>query len=473
MSVALTVMVIYMVFIIGLAVLVTKRQKKKDTKAYLLAGQSLPWYLVAVMVTGIAVGGASTVGVAEQAYTAGLSASWYTIAWSCAALVFGLLISNKIRKYNIITVSGLINQIFGKRDGLIASLMQILLMFGINAAQIVAGGAILSSLMPEIFDMQLGMIVSTLVYIAISFFGGYLGASVTNFVNVIVIYVGLILGVVYSVYHFGGWQVINTTLPAGDHWYNMVSGVGPAVIVGWIVTMILTAPPNQTLFQVSAAAQNEKSASKGFIVAAVLMAFPGVLAALIGIIAASQLQGLESAAMALPTLAMTFPPVVSGIMLSGLWAADVSTAIGLLLGVSTIITRDIVVANSQKTLSDQQQIVISKIILVAIAVLSLLVALGVESIIDFLMQLMTLYTPYALIILAVFYCPKLLRKSTCIATVLAGAVVMVLWAVVPTLAQTISAIYVTLPLCSIVMLLCYLFDKREMDVTKRLEGQTE
>ena len=41
---------------------------------YLLAGRGLPTVVVASMLAGLAVGGASTIGVAERAYSAGLTA---------------------------------------------------------------------------------------------------------------------------------------------------------------------------------------------------------------------------------------------------------------------------------------------------------------------------------------------------------------------------------------------------------------
>ncbi|QCT69906.1 solute:Na+ symporter, SSS family [Eubacterium maltosivorans] len=469
MNIALIVVGAYMALIIGIAVFSNRRMANKDSAGYLLAGQRLPWYLVAVMVTGLAVGGASTVGVAEQAYTAGLSAGWYTLAWSCAAVVFGLLISNKVRRYNMITVSGLIKKVFGKTDGMIAILMQVLLMFGINATQIVAGGAILSALMPEVFNMAGGMVVSTLVYILTSCFGGYLGASITNCINVVVIYAGLITSALFSINHFGGWTAIRLALPSGAHWFDCFSGVGPAVIAGWIITMVMTAPPNQMLFQASAAAKDERQARKGFLAAALLMGPTGVLAALIGVMTASQFPGLENAALALPTLAMAFPPVLGGVILSGLWAADVSTAIGLLLGISTIVTKDVAAAYLVRDMSEKRQVIFSKIILVLTAGLGLLVALKVESILGFLMQLMTLYSPYALLILAILYCPGLIRKSSCSVTVFAGVVLMVAWAVFPKIRVVESVIYLAVPMCLAAMLLCRVFDRRKINIREILQ----
>ena len=79
MEIAIAILVVYMVSIVLISAFAGKLSKKVSNKTlagFLLAGQSMPWWLVAFMVCGIAVGGASTVGVAQNAYTAGMSAGW-------------------------------------------------------------------------------------------------------------------------------------------------------------------------------------------------------------------------------------------------------------------------------------------------------------------------------------------------------------------------------------------------------------
>ena len=60
----------------------TRRLSRGGMIAYLLASRNLPFWVVAPLLAGLAVGGASTVGVAEQAYKSGLSAGWYNAAWA-------------------------------------------------------------------------------------------------------------------------------------------------------------------------------------------------------------------------------------------------------------------------------------------------------------------------------------------------------------------------------------------------------
>ena len=100
-----------------------------------------------------------------------------------------------------------------------------------------------------------------------------MAASLSNVVNIAVIYIGLTVGVIATVFHFGGFETINMALPAGmsgdgSHWYSLVSGMGLAAIVAWFVTMIIDAVPNGGVIQNIIAARSPEDARKGTILPA-------------------------------------------------------------------------------------------------------------------------------------------------------------------------------------------------------------
>ena len=90
-----------------------KYRSSGSVENYVLAGRKLTTPLVMVSVVGLAVGGASTIGVAEQAYTKGLSAGWYTAAWGIGAIVMGLTVAKRYRRINITTVPELLERYYG------------------------------------------------------------------------------------------------------------------------------------------------------------------------------------------------------------------------------------------------------------------------------------------------------------------------------------------------------------------------
>ena len=80
--------------------------------------------------------------------------------------------------------------------------IQVIINTVIIALQIIAGGTILTALMPDVFSLELGIIVSAVMFGLISFVGGLMAASLSNVVNIAVIYIGLTVGVIATVFQF-------------------------------------------------------------------------------------------------------------------------------------------------------------------------------------------------------------------------------------------------------------------------------
>lgn len=467
MNISFAIIIVYMALLIGISLLSGRLSSARGgSSSFLLAGNRLPTLLVAAMVAGTAIGGTGTIGIAESAYTNGLSAVWYNIAWTIGILAFAFLMCKKLRRTGVSTTSQIFIRLFNRFDGIVSSVIQVVVAFGINALQAIAGGAILTALLPQYFNMTNGVIISALVFTAIALFGGYMGATLTNVINVVMIYLGVIAGFIAALNNGGGWEHITLSLPQGSQWFSLFEGVGPVIIVGWVVSMVIQSPPNQGLIQATAAGRSEKAARFRTIIAAVLIVPIGFLCAFIGIMAAATLPELESASLAFPMLMSNLNPWVAGFTLAGLWAADVSTATSCMMGLATVATKDIIVRQIRPDMDDRTQLLMSKAIIVIFGVLGAFAALNIRSILGFMMQLIVVYTPYCFILLSAIYCPRLLRKSTCTATVVVNLLIMVLWLLFPAVHIVPDMIYLCLPATLATMGLCTAFDKRAVDVDK-------
>ena len=67
----------------GISIYVSRKQKK-DKNDFLIYKGKNNTFIVAASISGLAIGGASTIGIAENAFTVGLSAGWYDTAWAIA-----------------------------------------------------------------------------------------------------------------------------------------------------------------------------------------------------------------------------------------------------------------------------------------------------------------------------------------------------------------------------------------------------
>ncbi|MDR3264524.1 MAG: sodium:solute symporter family protein [Synergistaceae bacterium] len=426
---------------------------------YLLAGRKLPTVVVAVMLTGLAVGGASTVGVAEQAYTKGIAAGWYNGAWGTGGIVVGLVLAAKYRRMSQHTVPEMMGSAFGGGARLIGVVAQLLIMMTITSLQYVAGGAILASMLPEIFTFNTGMLASAVVFVGITLAGGYWASGLTNVVNVIFIYVGIFAALFSGFKSLGGVEAVVAALPPGP-WFEPVSGMGVAIVTGWMVVMITMACTTQAVVQISLAAKDEKTARNGFILGGILTLPAGFLCALFGIMAAAKFPGLERPALALPTIAASISPLIGGIFLAGLWAADVSTAVGLLMGCSTLLIQDVWKRMTTRTFSPNTELLISRFAVFMVSACSLALALTAVGILQTITSALAITTSFTLLILTNLYAPRLCKKSAGFWTILASLIVWALWTFMPDTRIGPHLIYMEWAVCLIVFAIVCVFDSR-------------
>jgi solute:Na+ symporter, SSS family len=455
----LSVVVLYIVALYAIT-WITRRLSKGGMVAYLLAGRGLPTWVVACMLAGLAVGGASTVGVAEKAYSSGISAGWYNAAWAFGALLVGLFAAARFRKLEVCTLPEFFERRYTAWGRILGVFGQLVIQIVITALQYIAGGAILSSLLPAVFSAKGGMLITAVVFSGISFIGGLWGAGLTNVLNVVMIYIGVLMGGVLTIAKAGSLANFRTLLPPANPGFNLM-GIGSGIIIAWFIVMATTAFGTQSVVQISFAAKDEKAAKYGFLWGSLLIFPVGFVSAVIGMGAAIYHPGIVPTE-ALPRMVLSFPPLVAGLILAGLWAADVSTACGLLLGGTTLVMSDIVKRFVAKDLSEQKERAFSRAVVVVMSLLTLLLALTVEGILNTLLVGLTLNTAYALIALMTLFAPSLCRRSSASWTLLATIAALVLWLLFPAIRILPHPIYLTWIVSMLVFFAVMLLDKRRI-----------
>lgn len=462
MNIPLLIVILYIVILYGISWYSTKLSKG-GMNGFFLADRGLPAIIIAVMVAGMAIGGASTVGVSESSYTKGISAGMYNAAWAAGALICGIIAAKRFRNMNVTTVTELFGMFYTNGGRVIGVIGQLIIMGTILALQYVAGGAVLTALMPEYFTFTSGMVVTALVFVGICIIGGLWAAGLSNFINVIVIYLGLVIGCVFVVSSAGGLEAMGTALPE-PHWFNFVEGVGLIGVVSWFTVMITQAISTQAVTQISFAAKDGKTARNGFVMGAILIVPVGFIAALIGMGAAVKYPGLERAALALPTIIMDQHPVVAGITLAGLWAADVSTAVGLLLGCATMIMQDVVKPALKPNWTPKEELIRSRGMVLLVAVLTFIMALQVRSILGTIMIGLSLTCAYTLILLATLYIPQYCRRSSAFWCLAVDLGIILIWQLVPAVRVLPHVIFAAWPGVIITFIIVAMVDKNKCPI---------
>ena len=465
--VPLSIVCIYIVLLFLLTWL-TRRLSRGGMIAYLLAGRSLPSWVIAPLLTGLAIGGASTIGVAERAYTVGISAGWYNAAWAAGALLVGLTAARRYRQLEITTLPELFEKHYNVSGRVVGVFGQLVLQLVITSLQYVAGGAILSSLLPGVFSFQTGMLVTAVVFVGITLIGGFWAAGLTNIINVTFIYAGVLLGAFMAVGKVGGFKNIISSLPAQHPGFDL-GAIGWGLIVAWFVVMCTTVFSVQSIVQISFAAKDSGAARKGFILGALIIFPIGFISAVIGVAAAIMHPGII-ATEALPRTVLSLSPFVAGVILAGLWAADVSTASALLVGSATLVVGDIIKRFVAPDLSEKREQLTSRIAVLVLSLFTYILAISVSGILKTLLIGLTLTTAYTLITLMTIFWPQVCRRSHATWTLLMAMLALALWLIFPQFPAFFGKIGLPHPIyfCWMVSLatffIVFLVDKRKIDI---------
>lgn len=460
-NIPLIIVGLYIVFLFGIGFYA--KRLAKGTEGYVLAGRKLTTPLVAVSVTGLAIGGASTIGVSEQAYNVGMAAGWYNVAWGLGAILMGLLAAGKYRSLNVTTVPEMFEKFYDVKGRIICVASQITILLVITSLQYLAGGAILASLLPAIFTLKSGMIMSAIVFIGITFVGGMWSAGLSNILNVVLIYGGITIATIVTVMRQGGIANIATKIPQDVPYFHWVDGLGWIAIASWLAVMITQSFSAQGIVQISFGAKDEKTARNGFIIAGVLMLPIGFLSAMMGITARAMFPDM-SATLALPQMIMSLNPILAGVTLAALWAADVSTAGSLLLGAATLFSQDIYKRFMRPESDEKHLMWVSKFSVIALGALTFILALTMSGILKTILIGLSLTAAFTVVFLFTVFAPGFARKSSAFYTNLVGIIMLVLWQFVPAIRIFPHVIYLEWIACVVTFLVVPMFDSRRIVV---------
>jgi SSS family solute:Na+ symporter len=343
---------------------------------------------------------------------------------------------------------------------------QLVLQIVITSLQYIAGGAILSSLLPDVFTMETGMFVTAVVFVGITLIGGFWAAGLTNIINVILIYIGVLLGAVIAVRKIGGFSELIAKLPSGHAGFDL-GGIGGLMIIGWFMVMCTMVFSVQSVVQISFAAKDSSSARKGFILGGLIILPVGFISAVIGIAANVFHPGIVPTE-ALPRTVLSLSPFVAGLVLAGLWAADVSTASALLVGSATLVVGDVIKRFFAPDLKEKGERIVSRVSVLVLSIFTYILAISVSGILNTLLIGLCLTTAYTLVTLMTLFWPNMCRRGHATWTLLTSMSALSLWIIFPQIPVFFREIHLPHPiyLCWIVSLLTFMMvsiiDKRRI-----------
>lgn len=360
--------VIYWVISVGIGLWAAMRVK--NTADFAAAGHSLPLPIVTAMVFATWFGSEAVLGIPAEFIKEGLGGVVADPFGTALCLILvGLFFAKHLYNRRMLTIGDFFREKYGRTVEVLVTLCIVASYLGWVAAQIKALGLVFHVVSDGAISENLGMIIGAGSVLIYTLFGGMWSVAITDFIQMIVIVIGMlyISGEMTSM--TGGFtMVIEHAAAAGK--FSFWPDMNLVAILGFtaaLCTMMLGSIPQQDVFQRISSSKNVSIAVQASILGGILyfvFAFvPMYLtysATLIDPALVDRYINTDSQ-MILPKLIMEHAPVFAQIMFFGaLLSAIKSCASATLLAPSVSFAENIV-RGFYKHLSDQELLKIMRI----------------------------------------------------------------------------------------------------------------
>ena len=428
-----------------LGVSVARLGKVKTKADYLVAGRSLPAFVLVFTLLSSWIGSGSLLGGAENAYRHGFAALWQSAGgWAGLALIY--FIAPRARKFAQFTIPDLLEARYNQTARVLGVIAVLFTYTAITSYQFIGGGDILHLIFPSVSAVQGQYILAGFVVV----FTSIAGMGSVAYMDVVIGLLAtctMLTALPVLVHMAGGWSGVRAALPAthfqllGDlHLFardtSTAAGANTKTAIEIFLPTCLLMLGNQAMYQKFFSAKSEKDATRatiGWVIGTVILESVIVGIAVVGsalyrtgevsqrpreILAYSAIHGFGgSKALAL----------LGALLVGAIFAKIVSTANNYLFSPSTNLINDVYVRYVRPQATNAEILVVSRLIVVGLGAWALWQSLGTTSV---LQQSLYAYTIYSAALTPVILAAFFWRRATAagaVASIAAGTVVTVLW----------------------------------------------
>ncbi len=359
----LTLVIFYLLVTIAIGLWAARRVK--NTADFAIAGRHLPLVMIVTTTFATWFGSETVLGIPAKFVQGGLNGVVEDPfgAGTCLILV-GLFFAAKLYKMTLLTISDYYRERYGRTVEVVCSLIIILSYLGWVSAQVTALGLVFNLLSDGAISVPMGMVLGTASILAYTLFGGMWSVAVTDFIQMIILVVGLATIAVFAANLAGGADKVLALATQKDLFKFLPEPSFKQIsfFLAAAMTMMLGSIPQQDVFQRVMSAKNVGAATKGPVIGGVcyiLFAFVPmflVVSALIIMPESAAALIKDDPQKVIPTLVMTRMPFVMQVIFFGaLLSALKSTASATLLAPSVTFVENIWRQFTPR-ISDQQEL---------------------------------------------------------------------------------------------------------------------
>lgn len=377
------VLILYMVIMLAIGLWAAK--KVKNAEDWFVGGREMGPWITALAHGSSSVGGGMYIAGPQFGWEGGASALWAAPGDVFGPLLNFGIIARRMRRYTERTRSLTIPDFFGHRyySRGVKLLSVIILLVAMVISLIVeylAMGILLSCITG--WSFQVSLLVSCGVILIYTGAGGYLAVAYTDFIQSILMVIGLAILIPVCLFSVGGFTGMNEGLYAINPGLPTMWGEdfalkgAPLMIAGTALVYFVGYMGQPHLVIKTVAIKDEKSIRLVPLIGGIFgffLSFGVYLLGMIGRVAYPDMSMLPggSAEYILPMLALTkLPPVLAGLLLACASSAIMSTASALLLVIGSAAGSDLYHGFINKGASEKQVMTVTKIATYTLGLLS-------------------------------------------------------------------------------------------------------
>ena len=359
----LGLVVMYLLVTLGIGLWAATRVK--TSADFALAGRSLPLVMIITTTFATWFGAETVLGISAKFVQGGLNSVVEDPFGASLCLVFvGLFFAARLYRMNLLTIGDFYRKRYGKVVEIFCSVAIILSYLGWVAAQITALGLVFNVVSGGEITTETGMVIGTISVLIYVIFGGMLAVAWTDFIQMIVLVLGL-SAIAFMTSNLAGGADKVLALAQSNDWLRFFPEPKFKEVVFFFaaaITMMLGSIPQQDVFQRVMSAKDAKTASRGAVIGGLCyLAFafvPMFIVACAVIIMPDQTKEMltNDPQKILPTLIMTQMPFFAQVLFFGaLLSAIKSCASATLLAPSTSFVENIY-KHLRPGLTDKQEL---------------------------------------------------------------------------------------------------------------------
>lgn len=405
------------------------RLGKVKTKAdYLVAGRTLPAFVLIFTLLSSWIGSGSLLAGAENAYKHGFAALWLA-AGGWAGLLLIYFIAPRARKFAQFTIPDLLEARYSQTARVLGVLAVLFAYTAIASYQLIGGGDILHLVFPTVITADLGKYIMTAFVVVFTAIAGMASVAYMDVVIGILATVTMIAALPFLIHTAGGWSGVTHALPATH--FEVLGDLSFTQAMELMFPTMLLMLGNQAMYQKFFSAKSEKDARVavvGWIVGTVVLETVIVALAVVGSVIFPTGEVAQRPREIIAYSAMHGLPAWLGALLMGaVFAKIMSTANNFLFSPATNLINDVFSRYIAPNASNKRVLLVSRLMVVLLGLWALYQAMHTESV---LKQALYAYTVYSAaltpVILAAFY-SKRANAAGAVTAIALGTVVTVFW----------------------------------------------